>query len=169
MKKNLWITSGIPGSGKSTWIRNIMNITDEGRSTVISCNDIRFELLGDSEDYFSKEDQVYKIFIENINAAVAEDDIFDIFVDATFLTRNSREKLLKHLNKDNIDINLVYFNVPLETCLNRNARKQGKAYVPPQTIKDMYKKLNYPSQEEINKYNYSIFWINEKGSVVAKR
>lgn len=170
MKKNIWLTCGIPGSGKSTWINNMVDITDEGRSVVITKDQMHFSFLDNEEPFLDEEkEEVFNAFVKNTQQALADKDIYDIFIYATNLTKDSREKILKKINLNNADINLVYFNVPLETCLNRNVTKTGCAYIPPQTIKKMYNTLSYPTTNEINKWRYSIFWVDDTGTILTKR
>ena len=60
--KNLWMMCGIPGAGKSTWISNNKNFFS-GSINVVSRDKIRFALLDEGEDYFSRENDVWSNFI----------------------------------------------------------------------------------------------------------
>ena len=50
---------GVPGSGKSTWIQNRLTEKD----VWVSRDTIRYCLLEEDDDYFAKEDEVIKLFI----------------------------------------------------------------------------------------------------------
>lgn len=170
MYKSLWITCGIPGSGKTHWINEMVSILDENKYIVISRDQIRFNLLSDNDNYFDKEDFVFENFCQDIQTAIDNPQIFDIFIDATHLSRRSREKVLNNLDvPDEIDINIVYFNTPLEVCLDRNEKRKGRQYVPPTSIKQMYTSFHYPQPDEISKWNYSIFWISKDGELLSIR
>lgn len=134
-RKRVWLLAGIPGSGKSTWVRKM--IAERG-GIHCSRDEIRFSLLKDGEDYFAHEDLVFSKWIEQINDALWSDEI-NVYVDATHLNDKSRNKVLKELDK-NIDFiaTLVIFDIPLKTCLERNEQRTGRAYVPPQVIRSMY-------------------------------
>ena len=61
--KNFYVLCGIAGSGKSTWINNHL-AAFKGYTKVVSRDDIRFMIDNVDEEYFSKEKQVFKKFIE---------------------------------------------------------------------------------------------------------
>lgn len=56
---NLYILSGCPGSGKSTWAKSHINPYFD---KYVSRDDIRFSLVKENEEYFSKEKEVYRLF-----------------------------------------------------------------------------------------------------------
>ena len=53
---DLYIMVGVPGCGKSTWIEN----NRDSYSTVISRDEIRFNMLKSDDDYFKYETKVFK-------------------------------------------------------------------------------------------------------------
>ena len=55
--------TGIPGAGKSSWLEN--NFVED-RDYIISRDAIRFSMLKDSDEYFAKEDEVFKTFVKYI-------------------------------------------------------------------------------------------------------
>ena len=145
-QKNLWLLVGIPGSGKSTWVREQLN--SECKHW-ISRDAIRFEVVQEDEEYFSKEKKVFGLFASAVQADIDSDFITDIYVDATHLNEASREKLLGRLkNLDKVNINAVLFNIPLEVCLERNAQRTGRACVPETAIRNMYKNLTDPALDK---------------------
>ena len=145
-QKNLWLLVGIPGSGKSTWVREQL---DSECKHWISRDAIRFEVVQESEEYFSKEKKVFGLFASAVQADIDSDFITDIYVDATHLNEASREKLLGRLkNLDKVNINAVLFNIPLEVCLERNAQRTGRACVPETAIRNMHKNLTDPAYDK---------------------
>lgn len=159
---------GIPGSGKSTWITDMLDTVDfEDEIKVVSRDTIRFSLLKDNEEYFNKEKIVFDKYSTEIYKALKNDKYSDVIADATHLNKASREKILRTLDLTDVDVNIVYFNVSLETCIKRNEMRSGRAYVPPAVIKNMYYSLEYPSEEEIKKHNYNIVMIDEKGNCIS--
>ena len=65
--KKVWLMCGIPGSGKSTWIKKRLM---ENGGIWISRDEVRFSMVKEDEDYFSKECEVFDKFISNICEAL---------------------------------------------------------------------------------------------------
>lgn len=145
-QKNLWLLVGIPGSGKSTWVREQL---DSECKHWISRDVIRFGMVQEGEEYFSKEKQVFNLFVRAVQADIDSNFITDIYVDATHINEASREKLLGRLkNLDKVNINAVVFDIPLEVCLERNAQRTGRACVPETAIRNMHKNLTDPAYDK---------------------
>lgn len=134
-QKKVWLTSGIPSSGKTSWVKE--QIAQKG-GVHCSRDEIRFSLLKDDEDYFAHEDEVIDIWFEKIKKAIENPEVEDIYIDATHLTEKSRAKVLNKLPKGDYLVIIVFFDVPLETCIERNSYRTGRAFVPPSVIRRMY-------------------------------
>ena len=89
---DVYIMCGCPGSGKSYWCEHHI----KSGAAYISRDAIRFSLLKPGEGYFTHEDEVYKLFWDQINGALS--DGRDVFVDQTSLTRKSRKYLIQHFS-----------------------------------------------------------------------
>lgn len=143
MSGNLYLMCGIPGSGKSTFLKNRVH---SPTSIIISRDEIRFSLLKEGEDYFSHENEVTKIFWKRINEELDKGN--NVFADQTSITPRSRKWLLKHIKRYN-SANIIWVKASLETCLKRNEMRAGtKFYVPPETIKQMHSNFVEPSPIE---------------------
>lgn len=154
--KRLWITIGIPGCGKTTWVKN--KIKEIG-GVHISRDQIRFSFLTEDDEYFDKETLVFNQFIEEINNALSDSVCENIFVDATHLTEGSRSKLLSRIDKAKVDETIwVNFEVPLEIALKRNEKRTGRAFVPRGQIRRMFFQ-----KDLIGLTNKTIITINERG------
>ena len=144
-QKNLWLLVGIPGSGKSTWALEQLNALPAEHGHWISRDMIRFGLVKEGEEYFSKEKEVFNLFVRAVQADIDSDFVTDIYVDATHINEASREKLLRRLkNLENVNLNAIVFDIPLEVCLERNAQRTGRACVPETAIRNMYNNFSHP-------------------------
>lgn len=147
MDKKLFLMVGIPGSGKSTFIKKFITELD-GYTAVVSRDEIRFSLLKDGEEYFSRETEVFNKFIDEIKYFLKE-DISNVVVDATHISPASRNKVLRALGTlSDVEVNAVVLMTPLDVCLERNSHRTGRAYVPPSAIENMYNGFSVPSINE---------------------
>ena len=143
--KRLFLMCGIAGSGKSSWLqKNVSN------AVVISRDEIRFSLIGDFDDYFAKEDEVFATFIQKIQEAIDnEEGPKDIYCDATHLTKKSRNKVLNALDLTNVEeITVLVVRPSLSEALRRNALRTGRRYVPPYVIRRMWNSFERPEEDE---------------------
>lgn len=158
-QKRVFITVGIPGSGKSTFIKK--QIENYG-GIHISRDKIRFSMLKPEDEYFKIEDQVFSAFIEQIQNAIDNYD-GDVYVDATHISSFSRKKLVSQINCKNVkEIVWLYFDVSVETALERNSHREGRALVPEEVILSMSKNLTEPIASRF----FKVWVIDEEGDVV---
>lgn len=156
----MYVMCGVPGSGKSTFIKNFASCLSS-KYHIVSRDEIRFKLLDMKEDknadYFSCEDEVENLFYTAIFNSIQNE--VDCFVDATHINKKSRRKLFKKLldiNKDNFELGFfrpeeviaIYFETDLETCLKNNHKRSGRALVPDYVIKNMYNSYERPLMKE---------------------
>ena len=144
MKKRLYLMMGVPGSGKSTYVKSMLKYGD----IYVSRDEIRYSLLTDEDDYFAKENEVIRTFIENIDKSlVMEEYCGDVYADATHLSPKSRAQVLNQLkNKDKVSV--IYLDIPLNIILERNAQREGRALVPENVVCRMYNSIILPTKEE---------------------
>ena len=152
MNKKMFVMCGAPGSGKSTWLEEkvIKNIYAKP-ATVVSRDKIRFALVEEDEQYFSKENEVWKEFITQIKEDLEMWSVEEVYVDATHLNIASRSKLLRALGDSlrGVEVNAIWFDLPVETCLERNENRKGtRAYVPRSAIRRMHSSMTEPQLEE---------------------
>ncbi len=141
--KELYVMVGIPGSGKTFLGKDL---AARKGAIYISRDEVRFSLLKDGEDYFSREVEVFDVFIDKIQLAL--DSGQSVVVDATHINRSSRVKLLYELNLVGVNPNAIIVRAPLAACLDRNEEREGLAKVPARVIIDMHQRFVSPSATE---------------------
>ena len=159
MTKTLYLMCGVPGGGKSTIARSMAeDLRTEGRTAIVSRDEIRFAMLKDGDDYFKYEDKVFDMFINRINDLLDSDEVPNIFIDATHLNEKARNKVLDrlHLN-DDVWIIPVDVRPSLERCIEQNNRRSGLAHVPESVIRKMYDSYERPTYHE--KYFYHMIIV----------
>lgn len=140
-KNNLYVMVGPPAAGKSTLAR-----TDFPDSIYVSRDEVRFSMIKEGEEYFSKEKQVYMEFILRIQEALSTGK--DVVADATHLNKASRAKLLNALILTDVRVVAVFIKPTLEVCLERNLKREGRERVPEDAIKNMHRFCGKPTKEE---------------------
>lgn len=151
---------GAPGAGKTTWCKHYLKTHE---AEYISRDDIRFSIVKENEEYFSKENEVFTKFVNIINSSLKAGK--DVVADATHLNPRSRTKLFSHLNIDptKTEIIAVVMRTPLEVCLDRNENRKGtRSYVPPQVIKNMYSSFKEPTMKELDTIMNMVYYISSK-------
>ena len=109
----LYIYCGIPGSGKSYYAsKHKLHNTE-----YLSRDEIRFSMVREDEEYFSRENEVYELFVKGIANALKFNK--EVYADATHLNERSRARLLRALGKNlkDVEVNIIYVRVPVEVAL----------------------------------------------------
>jgi len=142
----LYILCGPSGCGKTTWATNFMKEHNDIR--YVSRDEIRFQLVNPDESYFSREKEVFRRFANTIRYTLV--DGFDCIADATHLNEFSRRKLTQAIDMYFKDYEIVYvsFNVNVDTCIEHNTNREGRANVPETVIRNMCRDFRAPSIEE---------------------
>ncbi len=139
--RNIYIMSGIPGSGKSTYIRQHAPWGDFH----VSRDDFRAYLrrLYKCEDkYFPcGPDQEWKLWTAHLGNILTQFPRDDVYIDQTTLTQKAAAKLLRSIKQyitNNDQVFFIIIHTSLNVCLERNAVREGYAGVPDETIKSMH-------------------------------
>lgn len=139
----LFIYCGIPGSGKSYFAKNV-----QSKVHYISRDEIRFNMIEENEEYFSKEKAVFKLFSTSIAKVLEKGQ--DVIADATHISKASRAKLIKAIDGyfSEYKIACIVFDTPFEVCCERNAAREGRARVPDEVMRRFRAGWELPEMEE---------------------
>jgi predicted kinase len=133
-QKTVVVLVGIPGSGKSSW----------AQKSVLSSDEIR-RLLRDDETDQTIHRVVFKTLRDLLRRRL-ELGAPLTYIDATNLTRRERRPYIKIAADYGCRAEAVFFDTPLEVCLERNRARQRN--VPEEVLRMMAAKLQIPSTEE---------------------
>lgn len=136
----LYITSGIPSSGKSTWAAAVK---DYLKAEVVNMDSIRERLTGNASDQ-SKNAAVAKV--AEIEARDAMSRKVNVVWDATSRTPKARRNLIAMGREFGAKIVAVHFDIPLDVALTRNAGRERK--VPEDVIARFHSELVPPEHSE---------------------
>jgi predicted kinase len=136
-KGTVVLAIGLPGSGKSSWFKrhNIHPLS----------SDLLRELLFDDAQEQRFQDLVFSNLRSMLKARLIARRPLN-YVDATNLTPHDRHSWIKLAKDYGYDVQGVYFDVPLEICMERHQRR-GRA-VPEDIMRKMAGKLKAPTFEE---------------------
>ena len=157
--KTLWMMVGVPGAGKSWFAQNNLVTAWDYHWAYVSRDQIRFDALEDGEDYFGCENEVFETFVNTIARHLNDEVTTDVIADATHLNWKSRWKLLNSLAQNvdmsKVDVIPVVVTASLDTCLERNSERTGRAFVPKGVIRRMWYQMTDPKNDG---YKYKAIW-----------
>lgn len=148
--------SGAPGSGKSTWAKKhqeMMAAANEGKTTAYILSRDKFrDIIRDTvgvEDYFPvstpMEFDLWVHYIVNFIDWI--DDSAEVIVDQTNTNQKGFKRMLEYIQEHSdsakegkLKYRIVNLKTPYSVCLANNRRREGRACVPDNVIKDMYDK-----------------------------
>jgi predicted kinase len=128
---------GLPGSGKSSWFKR-HNVTP------LSSDMVRSLLFDDV-----REQRFQDLVFSNLRSMLKARLIArrpTNYVDATNLTPQERQHWIKLARDYNYEVHAVFFDVPLEVCIERHQRRDR--VVPEDIMRRMAAKLKPPSFQE---------------------
>lgn len=141
-KNTLFVTIGLPASGKSTWAKDYQS-KGFNDTIIVSTDRIRAHLYGDERiqgdgnDVFNRAYSILKVIGENGYIAI---------FDATNLMKKYRKRIFKELRDFYDSISAVYFDVPTQVCIERDEKRERK--VGEDVIMNMATRLYPPEKDE---------------------
>jgi len=128
---------GLPGSGKTTWFGR--------RGVTPLSSDLLRNILFDDVEEQRFQGLVFQTLRQMLRARLIAKMPWN-YVDATNLSIHERRQWIKMAQSFGYEVQGVYFDVPLEVCLERN--RQRERSVSEEVMMKMAEKLKAPSFDE---------------------
>jgi predicted kinase len=131
------LTIGLPGSGKTTWFKR--------RGVTPLSSDMLRSILFDDITEQRYQGLVFSTLRSLLRARLIAKMPWN-YVDATNLSPHERRQWIKMAKSFGYDVQAVFFDVPLEVCLERNRRRERT--VSEEIMHKMADRLRPPSFKE---------------------
>ena len=158
-KPTLYILIGLPGSGKTTKAKEIIN--EYAKEHDLMENDIEKQFSWQSSDYYrgmicyekkgiwdEGDQSVSKLAFQRLNTNTIEQlkNGVSVIYDTTNLVASKREELISSLRKDGLSFDAVpvFVNTDAETCKKRSKERYIKMCDLYERTKDTDKKASVP-------------------------
>lgn len=158
----VYVTMGIPGSGKSYWAERHSNMFSG--TEVISPDKIREMLTGDESDQ-TQNGRVFDLAHGRLRWLLMTNEKESIIFDATNVQKFARQNLLDICAEFGAEPTLVVFDTPRALCLERNRNRSR--VVPDHAIKRMHGSF-LEAMDEIHHENWAIIDM-AKGRMFATK
>ena len=149
MPPTLYLLIGVQGSGKSTWAAaNAARLGAE----VVASDAIRNQLEAAGLPAAGQSDYVFVVLAQRVAACLAAGR--SVIADATHVRRAWRQATLAAAREQGARLQAVWFDVPLEVSLARNAQKPGGPWgdrrVDADLIRRLWREMEPPGPEEFD-------------------
>lgn len=149
MKPKFIMLCGIPGCGKSTYAKKLIeqcqeNIQMNNIIVIHSSDDLREELYGTADDQDNNVD-----LFEELHRRVKTDlqNGVSVIYDATNINRKRRKHIINNiLHKVECEKEIIYFSESYESAVLKSAKRTRD--VPNHVIKNMFINMHIPQYEE---------------------
>lgn len=128
---------GLPGSGKTTWFKR--------RGVTPLSSDMLRSILFDDITEQRYQGLVFSTLRSLLRARLIAKMPWN-YVDATNLSPHERRQWIKMAKSFGYDVQAVFFDVPLEICMERNSKRERT--VNDETMKKMAERLRAPNFKE---------------------
>lgn len=153
-KDHLYLTGDFTihhNSGKTTYRENLLK--QFPRTQVVSMDEKRLELLGDINDQ-SANSTMFRICCQELRVAMQKRQ--NVIYDTTAASKKHRKAIIDIARKQGALVGCVYFDLPLQTLLERNANREKK--VPESVVYEYY----YKRMERIENFEADKVTVIEK-------
>lgn len=169
----LFILSGVPGSGKSTFAKKLEYYYNKKSSqqtespfNIVASDDLRVELTGDRQD-MSRDEDVWKLFYQRpIDYLYKHHDRTITVLDATHISVQKRLEIAERYREDYDQIYIIQFQVEKDMVLEVNRIR--KYSIPEAALISYCDNLECLSEEELQRFKCRMVWRRRYGDEFFK-
>ena len=143
MKGMLIVTVGLPGSGKTSWVKEFIEENQDKIIDIISSDKIREEVFNDIEDQ-NHNSEVFDLMKRRTKESLSQGHV--AIYEATNISSKRRRALLKELNKYYDKAICLFKYKRLSNCQIDNEKRDKE--VPSDVIDRMYRNFEVPHKNE---------------------
>lgn len=155
MSKEIILTIGLPGSGKSTYVDNNFIKTKAGYQ-ILCLDDIRLAM----GDVFNRKTEDIIIAMHNIMARAFMERGLNIIVDSTNISKKVVSYWQELADEYGYSIKGIFFDISVEECMRR---KCGKNKLTKEVYEKMYRQLEELKPEmEIYFNSFEVVKFNDQ-------
>lgn len=164
--QTIYVTTGLPASGKSTWARAIVDAR-AGQVVRVNLDDIRAMMgfgHGTSIGFRKDLEEVAKRFQDELIVRAVKMGQ-DVVIDNTHLNKNMPNRYKKLFDGDVKFVVQDFTDVPVSECIERDSKRENP--VGEKVIKDMARQLQKPwrlTDEYMNDVKLSAPYVPVPGS-----
>ncbi len=136
MKPRVVVLEGLPGSGKSTYVKNLAGVLSSDEIRRLLCDDPGNQTI--HRQTFATLRQLLKVRLD-LRRPVT-------YIDATNLTPAERRPYIKIAHDHGCVAEAILFDVPVKECQRRNRRRDR--VVPDEVIEKMARRMVAPTTRE---------------------
>jgi len=133
----LYVTVGLPGSGKSTWL-------ERNGKPALASDAIRAVITGDAAN--QRQNRLVFATLRKLAEARLSAGCAETWIDSTALTPGERRVWIRLAEMNGCEVEAVFFDTPVEVCRARNAARERK--VPEDALDRMAARLVRPALSE---------------------
>jgi predicted kinase len=147
---NLVMLCGLPTSGKSTYVKNLLSKSEWVNAVVLSTDNYIQKVAEEQDKTYN---DVFDNYISEATDFMWEQLKFatfegkDIIWDQTNLTRKTRKKKTSQVSNNTYHKFAIYFEISLKEALKRNKQREGK-FIPEKVLTSMYHSFEIPNNTE---------------------
>lgn len=141
MVKTLYMTKGLPASGKTTWAKE--KLKELGNCKRVNKDDLRAML---DNGKWSKDNEKFVLMVRDYMVEQALGMGYNVIVDDTNLAPQHEASLRQSSEQFGAEFKVEDFtNISLETCIERDRKRPN--YVGEKVIRDMYNQYLKPKAQ----------------------